>query len=657
VAICRFRIEFGLVAELGVSPARIYADLLANANDCITVLAFDGRTVFQSPALASQLGYRAEELIGHFHHHLLHPDDRADVRTRFEAVCAGQPTPVPIRVRCRHKNGTWRLLELTTSLLVEVPRPPFIVLSVRDVTALSETTAALRASEHRLDLALQLGAMGVTDFDYRTGELSLSAGLVRLMGYETPPLTTGLSWFLQHVHGEDRGSLAAIFNAIKTPLASEYEALFRMVRDGTIRWWFGRVRVIRDDSGHPTHAVGLVSDITERRQLEEQVRQGQKMEALGQLTGGIAHDFNNLLTVISGYADSLRRSIAPADPRFDDLGEIQRAADRAALLTQQLLAFSRNHVLRRALLDTNVVVRDIASMIGRLIGSSIDLKVALAGRTAPVLADRGQIEQVLINLAVNARDAMPQGGTLEIRTTVVDVTAAHASRLYAIRPGKYVRVSVCDTGIGMPPDVQARVFEPFFTTKDPGKGTGIGLSTVYGIVTQSGGGIFLTSEAGVGTTFDVYLPFATGFRTRSTPAAPVARLPSTEPHGAATVLVVEDFDRVRVLAHKVLARYGYRVLTAQSGAEAIDLARACDDPIDLLVTDVVMPGMSGPELARALNTIRPDTPVVYMSGYAGDVLDQRGVDADEAAFLEKPFTPTTLARKVREVLATRDRRA
>jgi CheY-like chemotaxis protein len=251
---------------------------------------------------------------------------------------------------------------------------------------------------------------------------------------------------------------------------------------------------------------------------------------------------------------------------------------------------------------------------------------------------------------------MPDGGTLDIRTRVVEVTAADASRLYAIRPGKYVRLSVADSGIGMPPEVQARVFEPFFTTKEPGKGTGIGLSTVYGIVKQSGGGIFLTSEEGVGTTFDVYLPFATGFRTRT--AAPVSarRASAHEAQGSATVLVVEDFDRVRTLAHKVLVRQGYRVLTAQSGREAIDLARASNDPIDLLVTDVVMPGMSGPELARALHTIRPDTPVVYMSGYTGDVLGQRGVDPDEAEFLEKPFTPTSLARKVREVLATRGRR-
>jgi len=644
------------VAELGSFPAQVYAALIENSNDCIAVLAFDGRTVFQSPAISSQLGYRPDELIGRYSHSLIHPEDRDAAVERFRAAVAGEPMLEPIRLRCRHKNRTWRLLELNTSLLVQVPRRPFIVLTARDVTALTETTAALRASEHRLDLALQLGAMGVTDFDYRTGELSLSAGFTRLMGYETPPVQPGLRWFLQHVHGEDRASLAALFNAIQAPLANEYEALFRMVREGCIRWWLGRVRVIRDAAGTPTHAVGLVSDITERRQLEEQVRQAQKMEAIGRLAGGIAHDFNNLLTVISGYADTLVRSVAPADPRFEDLTEIQRAADRAALLTQQLLAFSRNQIQRPGILDLNVVVRDIASMIGRLIGSAIDLRMELASRAAAVLADRGQIEQVLINLAVNARDAMPDGGLLEIRTRVVEVTAADASRLYAIRPGKYVRVSVCDTGTCMAPEVQARVFEPFFTTKGPGKGTGIGLSTVYGIVQQSGGAIFLTSDPGAGTTFEVYLPFATGLRTRTVAVTTRDAGAGSEGHNDATVLVVEDFDRVRALAQKVLVRQGYRVLTAQSGREAIHLASTCDERIDLLVTDVVMPGMSGPELARALHTIRPDTPVVYMSGYTGDVLGQRGVDPAEAVFLEKPFTPTSLARTVREVLATRPRR-
>jgi PAS domain S-box-containing protein len=644
------------VAELGVFPAQIYAALIANSSDCIAVLASDGRTVFQSPAISSQLGYLPNELIGRHNHSLVHPADRERAVERFRAVSAGETTPTPIRLRCRHRNGSWRTLELATSLLVEVPRPPFVVLTARDVTALTETTAALRASEHRLDLALQLGAMGVTDFDYHTGELSLSAGLTRLMGYEAPPPAPGLRWFLQHVHADDRASLAAVFNAIKTPAANEYEALFRVVRDRSIRWWFGRVRVIRDDAGEPTHAVGLVSDITERRQLEEQVRQAQKMEAIGRLAGGIAHDFNNLLTVISGYADTLLRSVAPADPRSEDLTEIRRAADRAALLTQQLLAFSRNQILRPGILDTNVVVRDIASMIGRLIGSGIDLKVTLTSRVAAVLADRGQIEQVLINLAVNARDAMPDGGTLAIRTRVVEVTPADASRLYPVRPGKYVRVSVCDTGIGMPPEVKARVFEPFFTTKEPGKGTGIGLSTVYGIVRQSGGGIFLTSEPGAGTTVDVYLPVAAGVRTRASAPVPVGRR-ATPDAGGATVLIVEEFDRVRVLAQKVLLRQGYRVLTAQSGREAINLARNCDGRIDLLVTDVAMPGMSGPELARAFHAFCPDTPVVYMSGYTGDVLGQSGVVPDEAAFLEKPFTPTTLTRKVREALATHGRGA
>jgi two-component system cell cycle sensor histidine kinase/response regulator CckA len=292
-------------------------------------------------------------------------------------------------------------------------------------------------------------------------------------------------------------------------------------------------------------------------------------------------------------------------------------------------------------------------MVGRLIGGSIQLTVDISRRPAPVLADRGQLEQVLINLVVNARDAMPHGGTLAMRTRVVQLTAADALRLYPIKPATYVRFSVADTGVGMPPDVQARVFEPFFTTKEPGKGTGIGLSTVYGIIKQSGGFIFLTSEQGKGSTFDVYLPLSNVLTVEGASAGEQDAPPAPAPVPGATVLLVEDYSRVRLLARKVLARQGYRVLTAQSGAEALALAHGHEGAIDILVTDVVMPGMSGPELARYLHETHPDTAVVYMSGYAGDVLGRQGLDPEAAPFLEKPFTPGALSRKVREVLTRR----
>ena len=639
----------------GVSRARIYAALIEHSNECVGVLAADGRTVFQSAGVTGQLGYSPDELIGRYNFELIHPDDRPVALERFRSIIDDRPAAEPIRLRCRHKDGNWRLLEFTTARLAVRADAPYIVLNTRDVTDFTEAAAALRASEHRLDFALELGAMGVTDFDYATGALILSASLTRLMGYDTPPPAPGLRWFLEHVHAEDRASLVSLFNAIKTPVANEYEALFRIVRDHQTRWWSGRVRVLRDDAGQPLQAIGLVCDITERRHLEEQVRQAQKMEAIGRLAGGIAHDFNNLLTVISGYADTLRQSMAPADPRFDDVVEIQRAADRAALLTQQLLAVSRNQSSRPGVVDANVVVTDIATMIGRLVGSGIELKVKLAPRPAAVLADRGQLEQVLINLAVNARDAMPDGGVLEIRTSLVDVTAAHASRLYSLKQGRHVRITVCDSGVGMPPEVQARVFEPFFSTKPPGKGTGIGLSTVYGIVKQSGGGIFLTSDPGVGTTFDVYLPFSTGLRSRVA-ARPKGERPADTDAIAAdgeTVLLVEDYGRLRELARKVLCRHGYRVLTAASGREALELARRPGERVDVLVTDVVMQGMSGPELARALRDIAPEAAIVYTSGFAGDVVNQRGVVPAEAPFLAKPFTPASLSRIVRDALTTR----
>jgi PAS domain S-box-containing protein len=642
------------VAEAGVSPIRVYAALIENSNDCICVHAADGRTVYQSPAVTNQLGYLPDELIGRHPFDLFHPDDRPALEQRFYAVLANDASLPPLRLRCRHKDGSWRVLEFTTSRFVNEPHEPFVVLNARDVTAITEASAALQASEHRLDLALELGAMGVTEFDYRTGELTLSTSLTRLMGYETAPAAAGLSWFLQHVLAEDRGALAAVFNAIKTPASDEFESLFRLVRGGQQRWWFGRVRVIRDAAGDPVRAVGLVSDITERRQLEEQVRQVQKLDAIGQLAGGVAHDFNNLLTVITGYAETLLRSMPPTDARFADVREIQRAADRAALLTQQLLAFSRKQVLRPDVVDVNGVVRDIAMMVGRLIGCGIDLRLKLAERPATVLVDRTQLEQVLINLSVNARDAMPDGGVVELRTRVLEVTDEDAVRLFPVKPGSYVRLSVSDTGVGMTPDVKARAFEPFFTTKEPGKGTGIGLSTVYGIVQQSGGFVLLGSEPGRGTTFDVYLPLSLMPRKRAPSATTLT--PEIPTLTRATVLVVEDYGRLRELAKKILKRRGYHVLTADSGRAALEIARTCDGTIDVLLTDVVMPGMSGPELARHVHTLRPEAAVVFMSGYAGDVLDRHGVNPGEV-FLEKPFTPAALSKKVHEALAAKSRHA
>jgi nitrogen-specific signal transduction histidine kinase/CheY-like chemotaxis protein len=387
----------------------------------------------------------------------------------------------------------------------------------------------------------------------------------------------------------------------------------------------------------------VCTDITDRKSLEEQVRQSLKLEAIGQLAGGIAHDFNNLLTVITGYAETLLAAVDPADANFADIVEIRRAAERAAVLTQQLLAFSRKQVLRPTLVDANEIVRDISGMIARLIGGNIELTVHGGHAPMTVLADRGQMEQVLLNLAVNARDAMPGGGRLEMLTRVADVSESEALHLYPMRPGRYVLLSVRDTGVGMSPEVRARAFEPFFTTKPVGEGTGIGLSTVYGIVKQSGGFIFVDSEPGHGTRFDVYLPLATAT------ADARARSAGDASRAARTILLVEDYRRVRELARKVLTRQGYRVLAAASGDEALEIVRAYSGSVDVIVTDVVMPGLSGPELVARVQELRPGIPVLYISGDARGALSVQGLEDEGVAFLQKPFTPAALAQKVGEL--------
>jgi nitrogen-specific signal transduction histidine kinase/CheY-like chemotaxis protein len=386
-------------------------------------------------------------------------------------------------------------------------------------------------------------------------------------------------------------------------------------------------------------------DVTERKRLEEQYRQAQKLEAVGRLAGGVAHDFNNLLTVSNGYADLLPAHVRGDDEAREAVEEIRRAGERASSLTRQLLTFSRNQVLQPRLLDLNAIIAVTGKMLRRLLGEDIALAVTLDPALGRVRADPGHLEQVLLNLCVNARDAMPRGGKLTIETRNVELDDAFARAHLEVRPGPYVLLAVSDTGVGMTAEVKAHIFEPFFTTKGLGKGTGLGLATVYGILQQSGGAIGVYSEAGRGTTFKVYLPRADG----SGPEEGDRPEAAATPRGNETVLVAEDEGPVRVLVGEVLRAYGYGVLEANDGAEAIRVAEGNAGPIDLLVTDVVMPGMSGRALAQHL-ALRPSLKVLYVSGYTDDAVVRHGVLEAETAFLQKPFRPDDLARKVRAVL-------
>ena len=390
----------------------------------------------------------------------------------------------------------------------------------------------------------------------------------------------------------------------------------------------------------------LARDVTARRQLEEQLRQAQKMEAVGQLAGGIAHDFNNLLTAILGCTQLLLHATPPEDQRREDVEEIKNAGLRAAELTRQLLAFSRRQVLAPKVLDVNAVVANMDKMLRRLLGEDVALVTHLAADLGPVSADPGQLEQVLLNLAVNARDAMPHGGRLTIDTANVFLTEEYAERHHRLPPGPYVLLAVSDTGVGMDEMTQKHLFEPFFTTKEVGKGTGLGLATVYGIVKQSGGYIWVYSEPGHGTTLKVYLPRVPG----AAEPLPVAVASPELRRGTETVLLVEDAAPVRSLARKGLQGYGYQVLEAADGPAALELSARHPGEIDILVTDVVMPGMSGRELAERLAPARPGMRVLYTSGYTDDAMVHQGVLRSGVAFLQKPFVPETLARKVREVL-------
>jgi CheY-like chemotaxis protein/two-component sensor histidine kinase len=376
------------------------------------------------------------------------------------------------------------------------------------------------------------------------------------------------------------------------------------------------------------------------------------MEAVGQLAGGIAHDFNNLLTVIMGRTDLLLRSLRPADPVRQGIELVQKAAGRAADLTHQLLAFSRKQVLQPTSLDLNGVIANVEQMLGRLIGEDISLVTTLAPALGHVRADPSQIEQVIVNLVVNARDAMPQGGRLNIETSDVELDAMYVRRHAGASPGPHVMLAVGDTGVGMPSEVQAHIFEPFFTTKGPGKGTGLGLATVYGIVKQSEGYIEVDTEPGRGTTFRIYLPRVDE---ASAPARPKAALAQV-PHGTETILLVEDEEAVRELARDILQANGYTVLDTQHGGEALLTCERHAGPIQLMVTDAVMPQMSGRELAERLAPLRPEMKVLYMSGYTDDAVVRHGVLDSGTAFLQKPFTPDMLARKVREVLDAPDPR-
>jgi two-component system, cell cycle sensor histidine kinase and response regulator CckA len=468
-----------------------------------------------------------------------------------------------------------------------------------------------------------------------------------IFGPQVPDLSyNDFEWWLSKIDPEDRPTVVSNFSALQA--GETVSATFRVhPPDLSSRWVRGRGFAVLDQWQHPYHLVCLFEDITQMRQTEEQLRHAQRMEAVGSLAGGVAHDFNNLLVVIQGYAELIARDLGSSHRSQTDLGEILAAARRAAALTSQLLAFSRRQILQPQILDLNDVLRRVELMLRRVIGEDITLSMRLSDPLGRVNADPGQLEQVVMNLAVNARDAMPDGGRLTIETADVELDEAYAAQHPGATTGRQVMVAVSDTGIGMDEETRRRLFEPFFTTKPAGRGTGLGLATVYGIVKQSKGSIWVYSEPGKGTTFKIYLPAVGGAATPVT--APPVDVPALV--GTETVLLVEDQVEVRGLIEKTLGRAGYRVLAASDGAEALGVARVHDGPIHVLLTDVVLPGKSGREIAREILTVRDDVRVLYMSGYTDDAIVRHGVLEAGLAFIQKPFAGSGLLHKVREVLS------
>jgi PAS domain S-box-containing protein len=505
--------------------------------------------------------------------------------------------------------------------------------------------AALARTQERLRLAQESSGIGLFDVDLRSGRIEHEGPRPPLVG-ERPET---LDDWIAAVHPDDTPRVREALGAHLEGRTSRYECDLRLPgRDGGWRWVRARGTVVqRGPGGAPLRFIGTFEDITERRDLEAELRQAQKMEAIGGMAGGLAHDFNNLLTAISGHTEIGLLRLAEGDPVRENLEEVRRAAQRAAGLTGQLLAFSRKQVLQPRVIELNAIVAETQRMIRRLIGEHIVVETDLDPTTGRIRADATQIVQVLLNLAVNARDAMPEGGTLRIRTTNVDVGAEQARDRVGMAAGTHVALEVSDTGTGMTPDVQAHIFEPFFTTKGPGHGTGLGLSTVYGVVSQSGGSIAVAeTRPGAGTTFRVLLPRV------DAPAEPLderALVQDASGRGE-VVLLVEDDDLVRGLVEKALATRGYRVVSAAGPDAALALAEQLNGPADLLLTDVVMPGLNGRELAQRLAARWPGLRVLYMSGYTAGSMVTRGILEPGLAFLPKPFRPDELGGRVREVL-------
>jgi PAS domain S-box-containing protein len=605
----------------------------------IWVAGPDKRFTFVNKTWLMFTGRRLEQELGNGWTSSLHPEDL--VRC-YETFCASFKARKNFHLECRLRraDGEYRSI-LCSGVPRFDPAGEFAgyIGSDIDITDL-QSEERFRQLAENIDQVFWMLDLATKKVVYA------SPAFEKVLGHSVSELYRDRSWLMQTVHPEDRARIQEAFaNVGSRPL----EETYRIVRpDGAVRWIHDRAFVVRNAEGEPYRMAGIAEDITDQRELEEQLSQTSKMEAIGRLAGGVAHDFNNLLTVIGGYSHMLLESTYSGDPRRDHLEQILNAANQASILTKQLLAFSRRQVLQPKLVNLNHLLTNLKAMLERIIGERITIETALDPELRSIKADPHQLEQVIMNLAVNARDAMPDGGTFRIETAMAG-TAHSTSGDSPDESGSLVRLTISDTGCGMDERIRERAFEPFFTTKGVGKGTGLGLSTVYGIVRQNEGTIHVDSHPGQGTVFELEFPVATGETADAAPAKSTLQRKAGE-----TILLAEDEPAVRGLVRETLRELGYTVLEASDGYEALKLIEAHKTGIHLLLTDVIMPLMNGHELAERLKTICPATKVLYMSGYTDDVLAFHGIEP-EIDFIQKPFSGSDLAEKLQRLLAAANR--
>ena len=602
----------------------------------------DGRITYCNDYFLELTGWRREEVLGaDYLATFLPPGNPA--RLEFARAMATGQVAQHFRNEILTRTGERRDIEWNDTVLLEEERVVGLVSIGEDVTERMKAEGALRRSEADFRGLVEHATVGIHRSTPDGRFLTVNPALVRMLGYASAEEMLRLD-LSRDVYAEPARRDTLVAECERRDQA-ETETEWKR-KDGSCITVRVSVRTVRGPDGRIDCYEGIVEDVTQQRSLEAQVRQSQRLEAVGRLAGGVAHDFNNLLTAITGYGDLLLQELGPDDPKRADVEEIRAAADRAAALTRQLLAFSRKQVLQPHVLDLNEVVRTLEKMLQRLIGEDIKLVFSAGAELGAVRADPGQIEQIVLNLAVNSRDAMPDGGQLTIETANVLLDADYGRKHAGAAPGEYVMLAVSDTGTGMNAETLSHIFEPFFTTKELGKGTGLGLATVYGIVKQSGGYVWAYSEPARGATIKIYLP-RVHEAVQSVEPAPV--LLGVE-GGSETVLLAEDDPAVREVASAALAQKGYRVLRAPDGQTALLMAGAEPGEIAVVVTDLVMPGMTGREVAEALAAARPGIRVIYMSGYTDDAVVRHGVLEQGMEYLQKPFTPRALMLKVREVL-------